>query len=268
DEDTRNAASLHFGPALNNASIGPGKIALWRSGVPWDSYYLSDLDHPARPAYKVHYFAAAPTLSAAQAAYIRENLQKDGNVLVFTGAAGVASGDAGWLETLRTLSGMRIRCDPATTAVFRVRALPGGDRMAEGLKDNSPTELRQPMIHADDPAAAVFGEIAGTGKAGWAVRRFGTWTGIFIAVPGSLTPELVRNIVREAGLVPVGPCGDMTTAGNGFVTLHAMSDGEKTLHWAGPCDVDDLTTGASAGCGIDSLRFPMKAGETRWFRKR
>ncbi|MDZ4198738.1 MAG: hypothetical protein U1E27_05560, partial [Kiritimatiellia bacterium] len=104
-------------------------------------------------------------------------------------------------------------------------------------------------------------------KAGWALRRFENWTSVYISLPGAITPELVRNIVQEAGLKPIGPVGDMTTAGNGFVTLHALSNGEKTLQWDDLCDLTDLTSGEIFS-GIRSLSFPMKAGETRWFRKR
>jgi len=268
DEDTRHATSYPYGPGLNNLSIGVGKLPLFRSGVSWDLYYLSDLDHPARPAYKVHYFAAAPTLPARQIEYVRKNLQKDGNILVFCNAAAAVSDAGRFEENIQALTGMRIRMDRAAVDVYRVRPVPCDDPIAKGLRDNVLTEMKQPLVWVEDPQAIRFGEIPGTGKAGWAIRRFPGWTSVYLALPGSITPELLRNLIREAGLEPLGPVGDVCSGGNGFLSLHALSDGEKALSWKGACDVEDLATGTLAAKNAQSLRFPMLAGETRWFRKK
>lgn len=266
DENIRNATAYPYGPALNNLSIGTGKIPLLRSGVSWDSYYLSDLENPRRFQYKVNLFAAAPTITKTQIEYVRKNLQKDGNVLVFVNAAGITS-DAGTFEkNIQELTGMKIKYAPDNVGVFRIKPVPVKDRIADGLKDNIMTEMRQPLFFIDDPDATVFGKINGTDKAGWAVKRFKDWTSIYIALPGAITPELVRNIVREAGIEPIGPCDDVTTAGNGFITIHAISDGEKKLKWVGKCDIADLISGEIIN-NADMLSFQMKTGETRWFRK-
>jgi hypothetical protein len=125
----------------------------------------------------------------------------------------------------------------------------------------------QPLFYIDDKSAIAFGEITGTGKTGWAVKRFKDWTSIYIAIPGAFTPELIRNIVREAGIEPIGPCNDVTYSGNGFITIHALSNGNKILRLPDKCDLLDLASGKSAGRNIDTISCQMQAGETRWFRK-
>ena len=266
DENMRNATAYPYGSALNNLSIGIGKIPLLRSGVSWDSYYLSDLENPKRHQYKINLFAAAPTITKAQIEYVRKNLQKDGNILVFINAAGITSDAGNFEKNIQELTGMKIKYVPDQTGVFRIKPVPVKDRIADGLKDNVMTEMLQPLFYVADPDSIVFGKINGTDKAGWAVRRFKDWTSIYIALPGAITPELVRNIVREAGIEPIGPCNDVTTAGNGFITIHAISDGEKALTWTGKCDLFDLASGEIIK-NINTTSFQMKAGETRWFRK-
>ncbi len=258
----------NFSQSLNNLSIGLAKIPLCRSGLSWDPYYLSDLQHPQRTRYKINLFLAAPSISAEQIEWVERNLQRDGNVLVFVNAAGMCSDKGSFEENIRRLTGMSVKYDPKTTGVFRVSPMPGSkDRIAQGLKDNVMTEMLQPLVYVDDPEATAFGEICGTGKVGWAIKRFKEWTSVYIAVPGALTPELLRNIAAEAGIQPIGPCDDVTSAGNGFITIHALSDGMKEVRWQGKCDVRDLITGTQAAVNEDQLSFEMKAGETRWFRK-
>ena len=123
------------------------------------------------------------------------------------------------------------------------------------------------VLFINDKSATTIGVVKGTNKTGWAIKRFKDWTSVYISLPGALTPELIRNIVAEAGITPIGPCDDATTGGNGFMTIHALYDGKKILRWDKKCDLLDLTTGKLAGKNINTISFDMKAGETRWFRK-
>lgn len=267
DEDTRNVCQYDYGKGLNNVGIGMVRMALARSGASWDAYYLSDVNTPGRPEYKVYIFLSAPAISSEQIKWIRKNLQKNGNVLVFVNAAGISADKGSFEDNIKALTGISVKRDMKNIAVFRVIPVKSSDKLAEGLKDNTLSEMRQPLFYADDKTAVSIGKVSGTDKTGWAVKRFEDWTSVYISLPGALSPELIRNIVREAGLTPIGPCDDATSAGNGFMTIHALYDGQKTLRWNKKCDLLDLATGKLAGKNINSISFPMKAGETRWFRK-
>ena len=268
DDELRSYAAYGFSQSFNNLSVGLARLALSRSGVSWDAYNLDDLTNPRRAKYKVNLFLAAPSISAAQIEWVKQNLQKDGNIVIFVSAAGIASDKGTFEENIYQLTGMHIKYSPEISSHFRIKPLPGvNDKLAAGLKDNVLTESMQPLFYIDDNSTVALGEITGTGKTGWAVKRFNDWTSIYIAVPGAFTPELIRNIVREAGMEPIGPCNDVTYAGNGFITIHALSNGSKTLRLPGKCDLLDLAGGKSAGKNIDTISFQMQAGETRWFRK-
>ena len=101
-----------------------------------------------------------------------------------------------------------------------------------------------------------------------AVKRFPDWTSVYISRLGGFTPRLLRNLAKEANMTPIGPEDDVTYAGNGFLVIHALKSGEKTLRWQGKSDVIDLETGETIAHGVDTLTFPMKAKETRWFQRR
>jgi hypothetical protein len=222
---------------------------------------------PGRAEYKVYFFLSAPTISSEQIEWIKKNLQKSGNVLVFVNAAGISSNRGSFEDNIKALTGMRIKYDMNKVSVFRLMPMKSSDRMAEGLKDNVLSEMKQPLFYVDDNTATTIGKVKGTNKTGWAVKRFKDWTSVYVSLPGAFTPELIRNIVAEAGMTPIGPCDDVTTAGNGFMTIHALFNGQKTLRWDKKCDLLDLTCGKLVGRNINTISFPMKAGETRWFRK-
>jgi Concanavalin A-like lectin/glucanases superfamily len=266
DEDTRNVASYKHGPGFNNLSIGMPRLALFRSGLSWDPYFLSDLTNPQRHKYRIYLFLASPAISAKQITWVQKNLQKDGNVLIFVNVAGISSDKGSFEQNIKKLTGMTVKYDKSQVKIFRIRPTQSKDPLARGLKDNVLTEMLQPLVYVDDPKAIKVGEIADTGKTGWAVKRFKDWTSVYIALPGAITPELIRNIAAEAKLTPIGPCNDMTTSGNGFITLHAISDGSKTIRWNGG-KLRDLISGKIINTRDNTLTMEMKAGQTRWFRK-
>lgn len=268
DQRIELAVKYSYSRAISAMAVSmPIRTAFNRSGVSFDPYFLSDIDNPARPKYKVHFILTAPTITKKQIAWIQENLQKDGNVLVFCNAAGMSSTAGSFEENIRKLTGMTVRYEPAAVGIFRAVPIPGSDRMADGLKDNCEIMWDMPLFYIDDADAKVFGKIAGTDKAGWAVKRFKDWTSVYIAIAGNITPELIRSIVREAGITPIGPAGDVTTAGNGFISIHALSDGKKKLSLGRRSELIDLADNRSIPPAAE-LELPMRTGETRWFRRK
>ncbi|MEK6793623.1 MAG: hypothetical protein AABZ39_02520 [Spirochaetota bacterium] len=65
---------------------------------------------------------------------------------------------------------------------------------------------------------------------------------------------------------PDRPAGDVTTAGNGFISIHALRDGKKKLSLGRRSELIDLSDNNPMPSAVE-LEFPMLAGETRWFRR-
>ena len=110
-------------------------------------------------------------------------------------------------------------------------------------------------------------QISGTGNVGAAVKRHRNWTGVYLSVPSAITPGFLRAVALEADIHPIGPEGDATYAGNGFLVIHATTTGEKKLHWQGKCNLLDLSSGKIIAKNTDSYTCVMNVGETRWFHR-
>lgn len=267
DAMAEHATRYSYSRALSSMAVsGPLRTAFSRSGVTYDTYLLSDVTEAKRPQYKAHFFLTSPSIDAAQIRFIRENLQKDGNVLVFCGGAGISSRAGSFEENLFQLTGIKGRFDGSVQGIYRTAPISTEDKIGQGLADNCEISWDQPLFYADDAEALSFGKILPGGKTGWALKRHKNWTGVYIAIAGNITPELIRNILLEAGEKPLGPLGDVTFSGNGILAIHALSDGNKKISFPRKKNLVDLSTLQSVGPAAEEWVFPMSSGETRWFR--
>ena len=241
------------------------RTTLNRTGLSWDDYLLSDLENPKRADYRINVFTTAASMRPEQIAWVKENLQKDGRVLVFVNGAGFCYGD-GFEANIRELTGMTVKVDLEDHVDRRFVAV-GDDPLSEGVEDLL-SGYAGPTFYVDDPEATPRGMLTGTDTVGGAVKRFAGWTSVYISLLGGFTPRLLRNLAEEAGVTPIGPEDDVTYAGNGFVVVHALRSGEKTVRWTRESDLFDLALGETVARGVESYTFPMEAMETRWFRRR
>jgi hypothetical protein len=256
-----------FNAGLNNVATGYQRNAFWMSGVSFDEYHVWDITNPKLGKYKVYVFLVTTTMTQEQIAFIEKNLQRDGNVLVFVNAVAMCSDGGDFAGNIKRLSGMDVKWDAGQVDLWRTRPVGSGDGLGKGLVNNVQVNKKFPLFWVEGGEDERLGVISKTGKTGWAVKRFGDWTSVYVSMGGGLTPELIRNIVVEAGMEPVGPLGDVTFSGNGFVVIYALSDGNKTLDFDEACDVVDVMSGEKVGAGVRSLTLPMKARSCRWFRR-
>lgn len=241
------------------------RVPFNRSGLSWDDYLLTDLENPKIPEYKIYAFLNSTTLSPGQIKYIRENLQKDGNVLLFFNNAGYSIGD--YEENIKALTGMKIKCDHATIIERGAGYTELNNNPMKGLSSIYSASTT-PLFYVDDLKAFSIATITGTKKVGAAMKNNGTWTSVYLSLPGVISPEFITEIAKLADIKPIGPQEDVTYAGNGFLVIHAMTGGEKTLQWTGKSDLFDITTGTTVAKDVESFTMNMDAFETRWFKRR
>jgi len=227
--------------------------ALNLSGLSWDGYLLSDVDNPARPRYKINLFLSAASMSPEQIEWIEKNMQKNGNILVFVHAAGYSCGE-NFSRNIRRLTGMNIV--EKAGKEYRFDSL---NALFERTKG--------PLFVVEDETATPITRLSGTDDVVIAVKRFPDWISVYISLPGGFTPSMLRQIAGLAGIIPVGPEGDATYAGNGFMVIHARTSGEKTLRWKGKSTLVDIETGAVAARNAEEYIFSMPAQTTKWFRR-
>lgn len=258
------AGSPGFRILIHQVGAANIRVPLNRSGLKVDSYLLSDLTNSQRKKYKMYIFAASPTITKTEIAWIEENLQKDGNVLVFIFDAGRAT-SGGFTKNLKRLTGINARIDEKQIITYRYEPLQLKDPLASGLRYLG-TETRGPALIIEDKEATPIGIYQNTELVGAAVKRHRNWTAVYIGAPGGITPDFLRAAAAEAGIKPAGPSGDATYAGNGFITIHAAASGEKTISWQGNYDAVDLADGKVVVPNANTLTFHLEAGQSRWFR--
>lgn len=267
DEDVQSYTTRKdaFGANLTMVSHNLIRSALTRSGASWDAYLLTDLDNPQRPDYKVNILLTSLKITPSQIKAIRSRMQKDGRTVVFINALGQLDGDA-FADFSRDLTGITIKKDLSRTEVGRLKPDPAGGEMSENIGDVV-SEMFGPSYWVDDKDAKPLARRISDGRVVIAMKAMEDWTSVYLGMPGGFSPRFIRNLVKNANLVPVGPEGDATFSGNGIITIHALSPGEKTIHWTGKCDLLDLTKGTIVARDTESFSFTMDAFTTRWFQR-
>ena len=210
------------------------KYAFARSGVRCDNYLLSDvLDNNSFEAPKVLMFTDACTMTPEQAQSVREKFGNSGRVLVWFWAPGIfAPGDE---KNLSKISGFKLeRSQQADGKSIFVNAQ--NDPLLVGVKG-----FLFPWIpgygmefgtawRVSDPDAKILANYFGTDIPAMAVKRHKDFTEIYIGQPGSLTPQLVKNIAMSAGITPICDTYDIMGYGGNILYLVALSSGVKTIN--------------------------------------
>ena len=185
--------------------------------------------------------------------------------MLFFNNAGYSVGD--YEKNIKAISGIDVRVDMKTevrsgSGYIGLKSSPIGG--LDNIYSASPT----PLFYVDDKSAVSIDTIAGTNKTGAAMKKFDDWTGVYLSLAGVISPEFIRELAKLAKVTPVGPPEDVTYAGNGFLVIHAMTPGEKTLRWEVQSDLFDISAGTTVDKGVESYTLNMSAFETRWFKRR
>jgi hypothetical protein len=87
---------------------------------------------------------------------------------------------------------------------------------------------------------------------------------VFCGSP-DMTAGFVNDFAKWAGLWVASEPGDGVFVNRYWLTIHAVTDGEKTITLATPSRVVDFTTGKEIAKKTQTVVVSMKRGETRWF---
>lgn len=208
---------------------------LWRVGVRFDQYMVDDVmsDAFAASAPRVLLFSDANTLSPRRIRAIRERYGRDGRALIWIGTSGLHSG-ASPDEIGDAFDGLGVTLD---SSHLPIRADGRDDPLCRGVRgfwngNVVNVNRRMPSAYALDCGNGwtPLANFAGTGKCAAAVRRNGSFTEIVVGAPGSVTPQLLRNACREAGVEPTIESDDFLIAGGGLIVIGAsVRDGTRRI---------------------------------------
>jgi hypothetical protein len=299
--------SRFYGSGVDSAVGATGYwmyMQLQSSGVPFDIHYLSDImAEPGLQRYKVYVFHNNTYLTAAERDWISEHLKSGGRTIVWLYDTGYVTEQGLSTDALSRLVGMNVKTEPrydrATVKVGGEDALVGGapaywkvppfQGMAEALcsvfstsgacfgtvapyfwQHNytvAPGVSRYQRFWLEDSSSQSLGKYIEDGRVAMAVKRFATWTSVYIGAPNAWSGEMLNNIAKQAGAYRYGvpAMGEVHMSGR-FISYHALRNGEYLFQLPpGASRVIDPESGEVLATNSSSFTIHGKAQSTYWF---
>ncbi len=241
-------------------------VSLSRIGTPSEVFLLDDLGRI--PASKVYLFINCADLTDTDRANIKA-LKRNGNILVFTYAAGLGRIDANMdvsedIAAMSELLGikMEITEEPLRPKVRLLEQHPLRN------EPNFPERFgydtaSSPSFHCIEPDVQVIARYDDLDRPAIVMKTFADHTVVWSAA--TIPPALLRGLARRAGVHIYSDGDDALFAGHNIITLHAANPGAKTIVLPN----DGLATalfGAPAPQQTGrTLRFEMQQAGTRVF---
>jgi hypothetical protein len=222
-------------------SMGKGRIvpyflrelpreALAKCGAPWNCYMVEELlDDKDAELPKVVLFTDLTTVSCAQFQELKRRYAKDGRVLVWFWRPGLFAADGLQIEEALGLK-------PAPDAFRKLGFADGSskDPLMRGVKGTLMATYPYygydfAQVSRPDPEAGwlPLAHFKNTQIPALAVRRNEDYTEVYTAMPGGITPQLCRNLLREAKLAPLLETNEISGYGSGLFYILAQSNGKK-----------------------------------------
>lgn len=194
----------------------------FRSGAAFDMVYLFDLEKLDLRPYKAVIFANTFCIDPRQRQLIRTQVAQDGRHLFWSCAPGLIDGATSDPERISALIGINVvsvQTSPARVVVQAADAPACTFGFARAI---------EPLFAAADAGATVLGKLQGSEHAGLVRKRLAGHTAWFSSVP-LRDPNLLRYLLREAGVHIYDEQGDVIYAGNGLLIVHSAEGGPRTL---------------------------------------
>ena len=244
---------------------------LQRAGISYGLYLQSDLTAENFPTdAKLYLFLTPYRLPAEQRDAIKAKLQNGGKTLAWLYAPGSCEerpSIGGILEDgTNGAVGMTLRPQEWNSEIGS-RLLDPRHPLLDRLtgKELGTRERLNPSYYVADEGAKILAEYLGSGLPSVAVKENSGWKSVFIGEP-VLPLELLRGICRYAGVHLWTPQGeDVVAVGSGWVTVHAVRDGQRTLRLPDALSLYDVTDGRLIADETREYRFFLKNGATRTF---
>ncbi len=243
------------------------------AGVPYHLYLQRDIADAQLPKYKVYVFLLPQKIDEKELQAIQK-LKRDGNTLVFLHAPGICE-TSDMEKTILEITGIRAVRIPGVDTALAGIWLSGKNPLLKGLEGNfgdrplygmlCERESKGLAFAIDDPTTTALAKYRDNNKVAVAVRDFGTWRSIYLAVPW-LDAQFINNIAKTANAWSVAEPHDAVFANQHFIGAHAMSAGKKTFRPLKTSKVTDAITGELIAEKANEFTVEIPFGQTRIFR--
>jgi len=255
---------LRQDPDLFNAMWPRQQAEFLRIGAAVDFLRVRDLEKAVAAGdaarWKFVLVAGCLWLDDGERELLRRALLGGGRTVLFLHGQGLSDGARLDLARAGDLCGIALKTWEYG-GFCRAETVRDGRRVAWG-SDRKPA----PLFYADDPDAEVLGWFEGQYVPALARKRRGDWTALWCGAPG-IPWDLLGALAADAGVHRYLEDGSQVMANAGFVAVHAVGGGPRTLRLPRSARLVDVFGGTSPGV-VQRLELDLRRGETRaWHRR-
>ncbi len=245
-----------------------------RLGTPYHAMTFASLlkQNPASLSYRIYFFFNVDTVTKEQREFIRANLQKNGNWLVFIRPIGISCPDSEHpfdLANSTNLHGIALAPKPGdrkenVMAVSKGSPLPDlapGSALYDSADDMRITSRPAAWTVVNDPAAIPLATWK-NGTVAAALKKHENWTSVYISSQRVSAPFL-RSLVKASGAHQYLDNGDdVIFAAGPLLAFHTRKAGIREIRLREKSDLYDLYADKMIGEGKKTYSIPMEANET------
>ena len=246
-----------------------GGIYPWgRTGLVVKFFVMEDALNPELTVPRVAVFLNPLTMSIDQAEKIKSRFCSDGRVVVFMSLPGIAA--AGDIKNPQRITGFDIREDVDVTGKS-LETVAANDPLLRGIRigtllGNWPTATGMGWFASNASAVAdgnaeVLAMYAGTKTPGMLVSRQKDYSIVWIGVPGAVSPALIRNIAKEAGMTPILENDNELIIGSGLLGVVGAKGGPQVVNLPNNYTIEKCLTGHSYTVENGVLEFKLGWGD-------
>lgn len=244
-------------PPVFGALVSAQRPELFRAGIRHQYFLSSDIANPALRRFRCFLFLNCWKLDDKQREAV-EALKSGGRTLIFVYAPGAWDGKCLSADLLSHLTGLPI-----------TRLPDGGELRAKWLADGHEFGLSAgkpvPVAFLPGQGDEVLATRPGNAEPMLVRHKFKRWTAVYSAVP-HLTPKVLRELAREAGLPIYCETDDASYPSSALFGLHAKTDGTKSITLPGQKRrIYNAVTGETLATDTRRFSFPATAGQTYLF---
>lgn len=247
-------------------------------GAAYDTYLLDDLKDGLVPEHKINIFLGTTWISQVERDAIAQQLQKNGNILVWLFTDGISDGTVTDIGLLEELTGMDLSILNTQRKHIAAAVLENTDHwLTTGLRVGNSYgvetyEKMSPVIAITDRTATVLayhvadnnGVSASHGAL--AVKDMGDWVSVYSAIP-NIPQGIIRNMLSYVDCHIYTDSGsDVIHASTDHIALHSVFAGTRTIRIPEGYGVYDVFHGEAVPVENGEISVTLNGAETRLFR--
>jgi len=246
-------------------AIDAQRVQLSLSGAPYHVYLADDLARDDFPVddYKLYVFVqfCHPTDKVKDA--IESKLKRGGRTLLWTYFAGIGNAELTDYNIVYDPAQPDMLCEYAQSEFTTYKSAYEPNNSGE-FASYPPTAVPCPRF-TDSCGAYKLAKLQGTEEPALLWKQFDDYASVYSLLP-AVPYQILREIMYMSSVHVYSITGDALMAGGRFAAIHAITDGEKRIHFPFPVSkVYDAYTDEEVKVNDIFIDFEMKAGETRLF---